>query len=385
MIQFLLISFLVSIVFNGTAVAISEEKWPDVLNDPINKLLQLSDPKNNQSVSIEAYTPLLSFVSDTSNSNKIIYTGGEAKNPSAFYSFDIQRSLEQIIQYGFNPKIPSVLLRPSSLRLSYWSEVEGKKQDLPELWQYLSDLTSPVVVRGVEHIEITPDTNSKTYFSYDMDRIFILFKYQKRRVMISLSGLKDKSEVGKKGLILGPDENWDYVYTGEKGVNKSGLGWVRSRIYSSNNIMIFYESENDENLVRCAVFNWIKAGWAGINMVNNEHIYYGILRFAHNFKEIIELSTLPAPDELVRQMARFQEMTTEELRKRTGIYLKQLGHKYAKTEKQLAELLDDPNYINTLKREEMMNLLVREYAKVLIGKESANQAEYLSGTLTTIK
>jgi hypothetical protein len=149
--------------------------------------------------------------------------------------------------------------------------------------------------------------------------------------------------------------------------------------------MIFYESENDENLVRCAVFNWIKAGWAGINMVNNEHIYYGILRFAHNFKEIIELSTLPAPDELVRQMARFQEMTTEELRKRTGIYLKQLGHKYAKTEKQLAELLDDPNYINTLKREEMMNLLVREYAKVLIGKESANQAEYLSGTLTTIK
>lgn len=368
-------------MISATAFAMEKKKWPDSIAPAIEYLVRYSHPKNGGDFNAEICAPMLSFVSEVSDSESILYNSGDQANPSAFYHFDINRSLEEIIQYGFNPEISSVLLRPSSLRLSYWSEVDGKHQDLPKLWRYLSDLSSPVETRGVEHIEITPDTNSGTYFSYDMDRTFILYRYQGKKVMISLSNQKDKSEVGKKGLILGPDENWDYVYTGERGVNKMGLGWVRSHIYQSNNITIFVESDTAGKSVRCGIFNWIKAGWAGMNMVNDDHIYNGIIRFATDFKEIIEYSALPSPEELAQQLARFEKMTTAELRDRTRLYLEQMEDKYASSKRKLSKLLANPDYLNTLQRKEMVSMLIREYTKVLVGKQASEKADYLIGRL----
>lgn len=377
----LLMLCLSGILFSGTAFAIQEKKWPDSISGAVDYLVDYSKPENSRNFSVEKCIPLLSFITGAFDTQEVLYNGGDTANPSAFYHFDLKRNLEEIIQYGFNPEISSVLLRPSSVRLSYWSEVGGEHKNLPKLWQYLSDLNSPVEVRGTEHIEITPDTNSGTYFSYDMNRTFILFKHQGKKVMISLSHQKEKSEVGKKGLILGPDKNWNYVYTGEKGVNKAGLGWVRSRIYKSNNIMIFYENSSEEPSVRCAVFNWIKAGWAGVNMVNNQHIYNGIIRFASDFKTIIESSTLPTPNELAHQLARFETMPTKELRNRTRRYLEKMEDKYAASEKQLAKLLSDPDYVNELQREEMISMLIREYTKVIVGKQPTDKADFLLGRL----
>ena len=373
--------FFCQVQFGGTAVATEEKKWPDSISEAVIHLLKVSDPGSGQAFNLKKTLPLLAFITDSSDPKDIIYTNGDRSNPAAFYRFDIERSLKKILQYGFNSEISAVLLRPSSIRLSSWSKVQGQKKTLPKLWQYLPDLHAPVIVRGVEHLEITPDTNSETYFSYDMHRTIILFKYKGRKVMISLSDQIDKSEVGKKGLILGPDENWDYVYTGEKGVNKLGLGWVRSHIYDSKNIMIFYDNDAKGASVRCAIFNWIKAGWAGLNMVNSEHIYKGIIRFAKNFKTILESTALPTPNELVHRLDRFEQMPTKELRNRTRLYLKSLENRYARREKKLADLLKDPQYIKKLRREEMVNMLIREYTKVLIGKRPANKAGYLLGRL----
>lgn len=375
--------FLCGILLTNVAVAAQEKRWPDSLSSGLEHLLKLSNPNNGKKFNLEMMIPLLSFVSDSPDPIETIYTSGDRSNPSAFYRFDVERSLEKIIQYGFNPDISSVLLRPSSVRLSRWSMVDGQKKKLPKLWQHLSDLSSPVIVRGVEHIEITPDTNSGTYFSYNMNRTFILFKHKGRKVMISLSDQIDKSEVGKKGLILGPDENWDYVYTEEEGINKAGLGWVRSRIYNSNNIMIFYDNNKDGSSVRCAVFNWIKAGWAGLNMVNNQHIYNGIIRFAKNFKGILENTTLPAPNELAHRLARFEKMPLNELRNRTRLYLKSLKKRYADGKKTIVKLLENPSYINKLHREEMVSMLIKEYTKILMGKQPADKVDYLMGWLNT--
>jgi hypothetical protein len=373
--------FFCQVHFGATAFATEEKKWPDSISEAIAHLLKVSDPDSDLEFSLKKTIPLLSFIADASEPEDIIYTNGDRSNPAAFYRFDLERSLKKVLQYGFNPEISAVLLRPSSVRLSRWSKVQGEKKTLPKLWQYLSDLHSPIIVRGVEHLEITPDTNSETYFSYDLDRTIILFKYKGRKVMISLSDQIDKSKVGKKGLILGPDENWDYVYTDEKGVNKLGLGWVRSHIYESKNIMIFYDNNAEGSSVRCAIFNWIKAGWAGLNMVNSEHIYNGIIRFAKNFKTILESAALPTPNELVHRLDRFEQMPTKELRNRTRLYLESLENRYARSEKKLGALLKDPQYIKKLRREEMVNMLIREYIKVLIGKQPANKANYLLGRL----
>ena len=125
----------------------------------------------------------------------------------------------------------------------------------------------PVVVRGVETVEITPDINTGTYYKYDLDRTMILFKHQGRNVFVSLSRQKGQSEVGKKGVVVGDDEDWNYLYSGEKGINKTGLGWVDSYMYGSSSIILFYEPDPDNPMVKCAVFKWLRAGWKKINMV----------------------------------------------------------------------------------------------------------------------
>ncbi len=380
LINHILLSLLICCVFSGIVYGGQEQKWPDAIQGGIDHLLDLSNPSDSISFDPDKIVSLLEFIDQSNEKGETLYTGGDQSYPSAHYSFKIKRSLEKILQYGFNPEISSVLLRPSSLRLSYWSEFNEEQAQLPKLWPYLSNLNQPVVLNGVEHIEITPDTNSKTYFSYDMLRTIIFLQHDGRKVMISLSHQKDKSEVGKKGLILGPDDNWDYVYTGEEGVNRRGLGWVKSRIYKSNNIMIFYEN-SDETMVECAIFNWIKAGWAGLNMVNNEHIYNGIIRFASDFKKILENSTLPEPSDLATRLARFEQMPLDELRDRTRIYFETLEERYADSDKKLAKLLEDPDYLKELQREEMVSMLIREYTKVLIGKQPATKAAYLLGHL----
>ncbi len=89
---------------------------------------------------------------------------------------------------------------------------------------------------------------------------------------------------GKKGLVLGSDSDWNYLYSGKKGTNLPGLGWVSSYMYDSCTIMIYYEMDPNEPLVRCAVFKWLKAGWSNINMVKKSHIYKGLVRYENSFK-----------------------------------------------------------------------------------------------------
>ena len=43
-------------------------------------------------------------------------------------------------------------------------------------------------------------------------------------VIITVSAQTDVSSVGKKGYVLGADEDWDYFYSGKKGLTIPALG-----------------------------------------------------------------------------------------------------------------------------------------------------------------
>ena len=73
------------------------------------------------------------------------------------YEFNINADLRQVLKLSHSPDIPSFLLMPSSVRLSYWTEINGHQQPLPRLWQLLPDLQQTAVVKGIEHVENTPD------------------------------------------------------------------------------------------------------------------------------------------------------------------------------------------------------------------------------------
>jgi hypothetical protein len=272
---------------------------------------------------------------------------------------------------------------PSSNRLSHWQQVENNGHTLPKLWDKIADLGTPIVIRGIEVIENTPDLFSGAYYKYDLYRTLVLFRYGNRNVLISVSKQKDVSEVGHKGFVLGPDENWDYVYTGKPGLTVTGLGWVRSYMYDSFGISVYFELDAADPMVRCAAFKWIRAGWSRINVVRKSHIHKGILRFSKSYKKILESSHLPDADALAGFFSRVRTLDLDELRERIVLYPQILKNRYSPSPppsaKWTPEIFDNPDYWANLSKEEMQSLIMLEYMKLVLGKTSEDEvAELLS-------
>ena len=61
-----------------------------------------------------------------------------------------------------------------------------------------------------------------------LKKSLLLFKYRQRNVLVTVSKQMDASTVGKKGYILGEDNDWDYFYSPKTGLTIPALGWVRS-------------------------------------------------------------------------------------------------------------------------------------------------------------
>jgi hypothetical protein len=80
--------------------------------------------------------------------------------------------------------------------------------------QYLDKLDSPVVINGLQHMEITTDTHSGAYHAYNIHQTVLLFRYRQRNTLVTVSKQVDVSTVGKKGYVLGTDDDWDYFYSG---------------------------------------------------------------------------------------------------------------------------------------------------------------------------
>jgi len=63
-------------------------------------------------------------------------------------------------------------------------------------------------------MEITPDTHSGAYYACNIHQTLLLFKYRQRNILVTVSRQVDVSTVGKKGYVLGGDDDWDYLYSG---------------------------------------------------------------------------------------------------------------------------------------------------------------------------
>jgi hypothetical protein len=291
---------------------------------------------------------------------------------SAYHEFVFEKGLEHILRFSYNPDIPSFITAPSSIRLSHWSGMDGKNLNFPKLWHLLQIQKKPVMIRGVETIENTPDLFTGGYYKYDLDRTILLFSYEGRKVFVSLSKQRDTSNVGKKGVVLGSDDSWSYLYSGIKGLNKTGLGWVSSYMYDSYSIIVYYEMEPGKPLVKCGAFKWLNAGWKKINMVKKNHIYRGLQRYAETYKSIIENLSQPDADKITRAYAHISDLDDATLRDANQSYLKSVKERYADdrslSAKWIAHLFEDDAYVKTMSRNELQSVLVLEYLKHALGR-----------------
>ena len=177
-------------------------------------------------------------------------------------------------------------------------------------------------------MEIAPNTHSGAYYAYNIHQTILLFKFRQRNVLVTVSKQVDVSTVGKKGYVLGADDDWDYFYSGKPGLTIPALGWVKSYMYESSGIEIYDEIDPGVPKVRCATFKWLRAGWSGINMVKKQHIYRGLKRFAKPLKEILEYPSLPSVETLAGEFSRIRRFSDVTLRSKMKIYSGILKNKY---------------------------------------------------------
>jgi len=360
-----------------------EEKIPKSIFSGLNHFIDLVDPEKNVSFAPGLVAGVMKFVESPKEDHTLYFADDMLGMPSAYHEFDSQMELRRISTYAFNPDIPDIATMPSSVRLFHWMDEKGQRRQTPRVDRYLDDLDAPVVENARQYVEITPDTHSGAYYGYNLYQTLIVFKFKQRKVLITISRQADVSSVGKKGYVLGSDDDWDYFYSGKKGLTVPALGWVSSYMYASSAINIYYEIDPGSPRVRCAMFKWLRAGWSGINMVQRKHIYNGLKRFAGTFKQIIEYPLLPPVEALAADFSQIREYSDDTLRSKMDIYLGILKKRYngdnSNGKKRLAKMLADKDHWLGMSREEMEAALVIEYMKAVIGKTPAAEIEKLLG------
>jgi hypothetical protein len=288
--------------------------------------------------------------------------------PGAYQEFDMNIAFPRFMAYSFSALIPAVITRPSSLRYSFWRGPQGGAQNLPDHWGPLLQTEKPLIIHGLQQDSNTPDLTTGVYYTYDLKRTLVLTRHQGRPVLVSISKQIDKSRVGEKGFILGNDSDWNYYYSGEPGSAKSGLGWVKSYIYDYFSVTVYAESGARPATLRTGVFQWIKAGWSGINFVQPSHIIKGMERFARNNRLVLESPYLPAPDRIIAAYQELLKMPADELAN-TYQMLQQAQRTSALQNGKISRAkARAPSSSNSTSKEQMVEELMLEVLKEALGR-----------------
>ncbi|MHB8769466.1 MAG: hypothetical protein ACYC7J_00515 [Syntrophales bacterium] len=364
-------------VFLFSGPALSAAAAPDTAagrpgwSGGIDYLATILTAKEN-SFDVQKVAGLLDFVVSEKGADAGLNPGKRDNAVGAYFFTDVKSPLPRVIKYAYNARIPAYVTLPSVVRFGGWQAKPTGPFD--DLWERLGNVKDPLVMRGVEYEEITPDLTTGAYYRYDMDRMMVLLNYRGKDFFLSVTRQKKPSTVGRKGAIIGPDTDWNYFYSGQKGINKAGLGWVSSYMYDAFSVSILFENVHAKAQTRYVAFKWLRAGWGGINMVSRENILEGCTRFASGFKRILESPQLPEADQLIDVYARIKGLSDQGLITRLRPIETAL-RKLSRTDPILAqkdfrELIESGRYLGGMDREERENLLMAEAVKLAIGKTS---------------
>jgi hypothetical protein len=189
--------------------------------------------------------------------------------------------------------------------------------------------------------------------------------------MFSIYKQSAPSAVGRRGWVLGEDDEWSYLYTQDKGLNVKGLGWANTYMYDSFGLTIYYQPSMETPMVTAGVFSWVKAGWVHMNMVQPRHIHNGLVRVALAFKEVLEDPKLPEPEILAETFSKSKDLPTPVLRKYASTYLDGLKARVASSTavwKKVADDFDNRVLLDQMDRDELYAVVALDYLKKILGR-----------------
>lgn len=288
---------------------------------------------------------------------------------SIFFAETIKVPFGKFLRYTYDPAIPPSVVFPNSVRRGNWLPGSDILTRDVRLWEY-ADIPSPLILKGEEFEEITPDSFSGSYYSYYLDRMVVLFSLDGMPVLASVSRQKDPSSVGKKGAIVGDDSNWDYIYSGEEGATARAISWMDTYMYDSATVAFFYKQ--DDGNTGYAVYKWLSAGWASLNVVKASHIISGTERFIKGVHEILLSDMLPEAEAIAAKVRELEAMSKEELVKKMQPYSSKLATVYESDSilkrKDFSRIIENAGYAESLNKDELVHALVKLYVKERIGR-----------------
>lgn len=372
-----LIGSLVLFCCSSSAAADTSRCMPPETLATLHYLLDLAKRGDGASIDVQRVLPFLTFLESAKPQDTLYRADDSFGAPAAFHQFEVRVDLQRIIDYTLDADIPSIFFWPSSLRTASWTRVEGGEEQLRRLKTASGDLDAPIALQGEEHLSITPDQHTGAYYSYDVDKTIILAPLGSGRLMISIYRQQRPSVVGKKGWVLGTDDDWSYLYTQDKGLNVKGLKWARTYMYDSFGITLYWEKTAGDPAVNCAVVSWVDAGWAGFNMVKPHHIKDGLTRVAHAFCGVLENPRLPDPASLAATFARSRDLPKPTLEAYARNYFSALQRRIAASDtlrKKIGQALDPNALLKQMNYDELYAALALDYLKKLLDRDPVIEA-----------
>jgi len=360
---------LLGLLVFGTAAAAQAtdlKSIPDSLYPGLEYLLTI--PTSNSDIAPDQLEKIISFVASSEAETSMSMLDRE-KASGAFYAFTLRGDLSRVVDYVYNPEIPVYVTMPSSVRDQEW--LDPATRDALKLLPKALDRGETLLVRGTEREIITPDANTGGYYSYNQDRAVAVFQGPTGPVLVSVGCQTEPSEIGRKGCVVGEDSDWNYLYSDEKGLNKTGLGWVDSYMYKAYSIIVFV-SDASTGTIRVGSFKWLNAGWAKVNMVKQSHIINGIKRFTADFKAVLESSRLPAAQDLAAMYRELKSGSVETLRQMVAPYLAAIEGS-GTLSSSFKKLLASGQYLQNMNQQELVKVLLKEYLKQRLGRDSLIQ------------
>jgi len=86
----------------------TELKIPQALNPGLRHFLDLVDPAKNTNFDPQMAGPVLDFIAGSKDAGALYFANILSGLTPAYYDFDVNRKLNTIVQYAFNPDIPAV-------------------------------------------------------------------------------------------------------------------------------------------------------------------------------------------------------------------------------------------------------------------------------------
>lgn len=157
------------------------------------------------------------------------------------------------------------------------------------------------------------------------------------------------------------------------------MGWVKSYIYSFSSVGIYVDLGASPAMVRSGVFQWIRAGWSGINFVQTEHVIKGMKRHVKNLKTILESPKLPAPDEIVSVYQRLSALPQKDLVKKYTALQKARQALAVQSGKIKTDEIRQQDSSSKTSKEQIIEELMLEYLKITLGKQSLLEKKVILG------